>query len=141
MPHLVRARWIVRHARHIRRAGALVVLDDGSIGALLDVDSAPADWRAVESLESVDLGDAVVMPGLVNAHAHLELSTLEVQPAAEFDAWIAGVLAARASLSPADYRRAVGVGARALLASGTTCVGDFDSSGASESCLAAFYGS
>ena len=39
---------------------------------------------------SVDLGDVAMLPGLVNAHTHLELSYLrdEVPPAAEFVDWI-----------------------------------------------------
>jgi cytosine/adenosine deaminase-related metal-dependent hydrolase len=45
----------------------------------------------------VDLGRVVLMPGLVNAHTHLELSYLrdEVAPASEFVTWIRGVMAAR----------------------------------------------
>lgn len=45
----------------------------------------------------IDLGDVVVLPGLCNAHTHLELSYLrdEVPPASEFVKWIRGVMAAR----------------------------------------------
>jgi len=45
----------------------------------------------------IELGDVVVMPGLVNAHTHLELSYLrdEVPPASRFVDWIRHVIAAR----------------------------------------------
>jgi cytosine/adenosine deaminase-related metal-dependent hydrolase len=47
--------------------------------------------------EDVDLGRVVVMPGLVNAHTHLELSYLrdEVPPAPAFITWIRGIIEAR----------------------------------------------
>ncbi|HVH25843.1 MAG TPA: amidohydrolase family protein [Vicinamibacterales bacterium] len=55
--------------------------------------------RAAAHAESheVDLGRVAVLPGLVNAHTHLELSYLrdQVLPAPDFPTWIRRVMAAR----------------------------------------------
>ena len=62
---------------------AWIAVDSGRIAALSR--RGPTDG----SLE-VDLGDVVVLPGLVNAHTHLELSYLreEIPPASQFVSWV-----------------------------------------------------
>jgi cytosine/adenosine deaminase-related metal-dependent hydrolase len=86
-----------------------------------------------------ELADAWVTPGLVDAHAHLELSFLAgaLTPGIEFGAWVGQVIARRRTASASTLAAAVARGARALLESGTTTVGDVDSTGASARALAA----
>ncbi|MCC7273464.1 MAG: amidohydrolase family protein [Alphaproteobacteria bacterium] len=77
----------------------------------------------------VDLGRVVVMPGLVNAHTHLELSYLrdQVPPAASFPAWIRGVLQARRQRPDArapEILSGIRRGLEESIASGTAVVGD-----------------
>ena len=47
--------------------------------------------------EVEDLGNVAILPGLVNAHTHLELSYLRdvIAPSSRFVDWIAGIMAAR----------------------------------------------
>ncbi len=88
-------------------------------------------------IRPLDLGDRVLAPGFVNAHAHLELTSLEgrLSGRGSFAGWIRALVAERRSLSAADLRASVASGVDRLLASGTTCVGDIDSTGASEAVL------
>src|SRR5437867_1219253 len=77
----------------------------------------------------VDLGDVAVMPGLVNAHTHLELSYLrdEVPPASQFVTWIRHVIAARRTHPDARSAEILTEIERAIdeaIASGTALVGD-----------------
>ena len=77
----------------------------------------------------VDLGDVVVMPGLVNAHTHLELSYLrdEVAPASAFVTWIRHIIAARRTHpdpASSEILAAVDRAIEEAVASGTALVGD-----------------
>jgi cytosine/adenosine deaminase-related metal-dependent hydrolase len=77
----------------------------------------------------VDLGDVAVLPGLVNAHTHLELSYLrdEVPPASEFITWIRGVIAARRLRPDPEGPQVLDAVDRAIqeaVACGTVIIGD-----------------
>lgn len=100
-----------------------IALEGGRIAAVSHrpIGSADADV--------VDLGDVVILPGLVNAHTHLELSYLrdEVAPASEFVAWIRAVMAARRQFTDPQAPAIVGAIDRALVESarcGTAVLGD-----------------
>jgi len=79
---------------------------------------------------AIDLGSVAVMPALINAHTHLELSWLRgrVAPAGSFLGWVSAMM--RERLTSADGRDAAAVrGAMAaalaeMRASGTGVVGD-----------------
>jgi cytosine/adenosine deaminase-related metal-dependent hydrolase len=76
-----------------------------------------------------DLGDGVLAPAYVDAHAHLELSGLHGRLPRDrgFAAWIGEILNERRRMEPDDYRRGVESGARRLLETGTSTVGDIAS--------------
>jgi cytosine/adenosine deaminase-related metal-dependent hydrolase len=77
---------------------------------------------------SVDYGDAVICPGFVNAHTHLELSLLagKVPPGPDFIDWLHRLLAARRNELTTEQVTAAAMrtGIEQSLAAGTTCVGD-----------------
>lgn len=80
-------------------------------------------------IEERDLGSVALLPGLVNAHTHLELSHLrdEIPPASEFVTWIRGVLGARRTGPDPAAAGVVDALRRAIeecVASGTVAVGD-----------------
>ena len=79
--------------------------------------------------DAVDLGRAVILPSLVNAHTHLELSYLRdvVPPSTRFTNWIRVLMAARRQYpDPSDPRiiRAALAGIDEARATGTGLVGD-----------------
>src|SRR4051812_13926152 len=74
-----------------------IVTDHGRIVAYGPYGSVTRRAAAHGESREVDLGNVAVLPGLVNAHTHLELSYLrdEVPPASEFVTWIRNVMQAR----------------------------------------------
>jgi len=75
--------------------------------------------------------EGLVAPGLVDAHAHLELGGLATRLPADagFSAWVGALLAERAGTPAAALARGATRDAATLLAGGTTTVGDVDSTG------------
>jgi len=116
--------------------GGGVVVARGRIERVLT--SRGAVRRQAAELGSTDLGDCTLTPGLVNAHAHLELSGLAGRLSGDgpFPDWIRALIAERAGEAPASLEAAARAGAARCLATGTTTVGDVDSTGASERALA-----
>lgn len=88
-----------------------------------------------------DLGDVVLLPGLVNAHTHLELSWMacRVPPQASMDAWIRTMMGIR-RVGPAGGDDEIAAAMRDALASatstGTVLIGDISNSLASVPVLA-----
>jgi cytosine/adenosine deaminase-related metal-dependent hydrolase len=85
--------------------------------------------RVSPDVRDVDLGAVAVLPGLVNAHTHLELSYLraEVPPADHFVDWIRHVMAARRRRpdpEATEIVRGVEEGIAEAEAFGTAVVGD-----------------
>jgi aminodeoxyfutalosine deaminase len=79
---------------------------------------------------AIDLGDAVILPGLVNAHTHLEFSTVSQPLTADggLPAWISRVVALRRQRQPdfaaAETAVAVARGRTESAAAGVTAVGE-----------------
>lgn len=116
---------------HTWLAGAVIVVRRGRIVELVDASRAGA-LRRRRALEWIELPESLLTAGLVNAHAHLELSCLRgrVPAGRGFTSWIRGVIAQRSTLSPAQWEASWRAGAARALVTGTTAVGDIDSSGA-----------
>ena len=126
---IYRARWVLPIAVPPIR-DAWVAVDEGRVvGCGAGVP--PAQTTAAEPLFGAD--PAAIMPALVNAHTHLELSHLRgrVPPSSSFGAWVHGLIRERRhSADPFD--RAIIDAARASLedarAAGTGVIGDISNS-------------
>ena len=86
------------------------------------------DLRPHVRKQAVDLGDVIVLPGLVNAHCHLDYTDMagQLPPPRTFTDWIAAIMAVKADWSYSDYARSWLRGAKQLLNHGTTTVCDIE---------------
>lgn len=110
-----------------------VVLVEGS--RIVWTGAADDDTRPVARLDGalqVALGNSVLMPGLVNAHSHLELTALRgMLEGLAFRDWLTTLTAARRELFDASaLLDAARAGLREALRNGITTCGDTSDSGA-----------
>lgn len=100
--------------------GLFVTVEDGVI---TNIGSRPLG-------RTVDLGDGILMPGLVNAHTHLEFSLCDTpigQPEMSFADWIGQVIAYRINEftdDPARIYRAIAAGIAESVSVGVTSIGE-----------------
>ncbi len=123
MSEVYRARWVLPVESSPIENGAISV-DGGRI-----VTVGPA--REAVGARVYDLGDMILLPGLVNAHAHLELSCyrgmLEPAPLWSWFEQLMKLIYGAAGAKPG--RESVLAGAAESLALGVTCVGDISRTG------------
>jgi cytosine/adenosine deaminase-related metal-dependent hydrolase len=123
---------MIIRARCILPVGAAPI-ENGAL--LLDGDRIQwlGPWRQADLTQSgkvLDLGEVAVMPGLINAHCHLDYTAMagQIPPTRNFSDWIKSILALKAQWSVSEFADSWRKGARMLLESGVTTVADTESS-------------
>jgi aminodeoxyfutalosine deaminase len=121
-PLVYRASWLLPISQPAIRDG-WVAVDAGRVIASGSGEAPPAR-------QAVDLGRVAIMPGLVNAHTHLELSWLRGRVPPEDDGmlgWVRRMLSARMA-AVVDDPFAIAAGVSEARGSGTALVGDISNS-------------
>jgi cytosine/adenosine deaminase-related metal-dependent hydrolase len=128
-PWTLTARWVFPVSRPPLERGT-VTIDGEGIVAVEPHGAGRAD---------IDLGDAAVVPGFVNAHTHLDLSGLRGQcaPSPDLTGWLRQVIAHRRATTPEQTRVDIAAGLTESLRFGTTLLGDISGDGGSWDALAA----
>ena len=113
---------------------------DGAVmihaGKIIDVGRASQLIKRYPGHRLLRLHNALLMPDLVNVHAHLELPALMDRiRSANYHKWVLNLLASKKHLKPADYAAAAKTNIEVIVATGTTTVADISTHGASPAIL------
>ncbi len=122
------ADWVLPVATPFLQRGAVAV-DGRSIVAVGGVDELRA---AYPGAQLVDFGQAIIMPGFVNAHCHVEYTAFRgIMDDEEFGDWILQLVDVKASLTPEEYLCSALLGVLETISSGITTVADVTYTGSS----------
>ncbi len=124
------ARFLLPIASAPIENGAILLGDNGTLS-----DVGPRDKILKKYPDAVieEFANSVLMPGLVNAHSHLDLfrygtrrseKDLEESIPPNFFDWLMGSWEFRKKLTPSDRRQSIEDGCRQLVRVGTTTAGD-----------------
>ncbi|HJU91727.1 MAG TPA: amidohydrolase family protein [Pyrinomonadaceae bacterium] len=124
MTTIYSARWVLPVSTSPIENGAVAVEEQRIVGV---GDRAEIVGRFPE-FHLEELGEAVILPGLINTHTHLELTAMRgylENEEPDFFAWLRKLTLARLNvLTPDDLRVSVLWGACEAVRAGITCVGD-----------------
>src|SRR6266481_2593445 len=115
------------------RAGTVVTMDGPPIesgavavsgGRITNVGKFSEISATNSGEQIVDLGEQALLPGLINAHCHLDYTCLrgKISPPKSFTEWIRAINAEKANLSPEDYVCSIKEGFAEAKRFGTTTI-------------------
>lgn len=118
---ILRGRWVLPVTRDPIPDGGILI-KDGVICALSDGDSLEKKYPDEEVLL---FENEVVMPGFVNLHAHIEYSVMQGKcRGGSFLSWIQDLIKEARGMNESDWLESSRYGARLMIESGVTCLGD-----------------
>ena len=114
---IIRSRVVASMAGEPIDDGAVVVEENkiASVGKFAEV-------QRHHSGEVLDVGEQILLPGLINTHCHLDYTILrgKIGPQGSFADWIVAINAAKAALSETDYVDSITAGLAEAQRFGTT---------------------
>ncbi len=132
------AHWVIPVEGAPIQRGALLIGPNGRVQSVGPDSVVPAPCDALAE----DWGEAVILPGLINTHTHLELTGFADQiREREFSAWIRRLRDLKATRAEPEYVDAARRGLEACYAAGVTTIADTGDSGSVIQALAEAGGS
>jgi cytosine/adenosine deaminase-related metal-dependent hydrolase len=120
---IVRARTVVTMDGLPIENGAVAISGDriAAVGTFEQI-------RKHETGEILDLGERLLLPGLINAHCHLDYTALrgQIAPQRSFTDWIRCINAGKERLQPDDYVASINAGIAEAAKFGTTSIANLE---------------
>ncbi len=106
-------------------------IDNGAVlvsNGLIEAVGEAGALSSAGNVETLDLGEVILMPGLINAHCHLDYTGMagQILPTKQFTDWIKSITTLKAGWSYTEFADSWVRGARMLLQNGTTTVADIE---------------
>jgi len=116
---LLRAKYLLWKAGEPPTENAVVEIRGQRIASV-------GKFRSASRRKVRDLGEVVLLPGLVNAHCHLNYTHLadKITPSASFTGWLREMIALKCAAAPAEFAASVREGLRQLRKCGVATVCD-----------------
>ncbi len=123
---VLRAKYLLTDPHTVIENGAVVISNNKISFAGSFNDISKYQLRSI-----TDLGNSAIIPGLVNAHTHLELTHLEgkIDFTGSFADWISEIIEAKKSWTLNDFTLSVREGIRRSLEAGSTTIADVTRNG------------
>jgi aminodeoxyfutalosine deaminase len=120
---IIRARAVVTMDGPPIANGAVAIADDRIVGV-----GPLAEIRSRHGGEEIDLGEQALLPGLINAHCHLDYTCLrgKIAPQETFTDWIRTINAEKSKLSEEVYLRSIHDGFQEARRFGTTAIANLE---------------
>lgn len=117
---IIRAHTVVTMNGRPIKNGAVAI----SGNRIIDVGQFPEISRCHSNHEHIDLGEQALLPGLINAHCHLDYTCLrgKINPPKSFTTWIRAINEEKSKLSRKDYIASIREGFAEAKRFGTTCI-------------------
>ena len=120
-PLCLTARWVLPIDAELIEHGEVEIVGD----AITYVGAMRAAELRLPNSEVRQFGEAVILPGLVNSHTHLEYTLLRgFLEDVDFFPWIRGLMAAKAQYNHDDWLMSARLGAAECIRAGITTIGD-----------------
>jgi cytosine/adenosine deaminase-related metal-dependent hydrolase len=116
---LIRSRILLTQAGPPIENGAVVIK-----GSKIVAVGRYRDLTGISTDERIDLGESILLPGLINAHCHLDYTGMryKIPPGKSFCEWLQRIIALKATQTHKQYAAAIGEGWNELRRWGTTSV-------------------
>jgi 5-methylthioadenosine/S-adenosylhomocysteine deaminase len=122
----IRAEWVVPISSDPVQDGEVIVEN----GQIIEVRKAAKTPGGADDVE--DYGSAILMPGLVNVHTHLDYTVMRgILEDISFFPWVRRLVELKGLLDEHDWNDSAMLGAAEAIAAGVTTIGDCTSTGAS----------
>ena len=123
---LLRSKYLLKEPNTIIDNGAVIIENEKIkfAGCFKDINN-------YESYEIIDLGNSAIVPGLINAHTHLELTNFHnrINYNGSFTDWIVQIIETKKQWTEREYKLSIREGITKSLKAGTTTVADITRNG------------